>query len=330
MAATLKTISERVGISQAAVSMILNRSSKDISSQTTRDKVFAIAKELNYKQKFGHKLLRGDKTHAAVILISMKRLLMEEPIQQLVLLLSDHFEKASYTTSLMTIPDNEDGDLQITRELIQRGFDHFIVIGCPSNYMQMEKEIVESGRTVIGYNSHFKRNLSNDIQFEVQTTIKKFIASGCTNFRLISKNTLQSKAAAVADLFPELSWEEIGRRYIYDINFPYEVENIDELSRFGYESTRAILEKDPDVSALMYISDYHMLGGMRYIHEKGLRIGSDIKLCGVNNIHAVRNSLFPLWTWQLDVENIAKILFENCSGTEPFSMIIKPIFKEIN
>ena len=83
MAATLKTISERVGISQAAVSMILNRSSKDISSQATRDKVFAIAKELNYKQKFGHKLLRGDKTHAAVILISIKRLLMEEPIQQL-------------------------------------------------------------------------------------------------------------------------------------------------------------------------------------------------------------------------------------------------------
>jgi DNA-binding LacI/PurR family transcriptional regulator len=86
MAVTLKTISERVGISQAAVSMILNRRKNDLSSPETREKVFAIARELNYKQKFGHKILRGDKTHSVAIVYAMHRLLLEEQIQNLVLL----------------------------------------------------------------------------------------------------------------------------------------------------------------------------------------------------------------------------------------------------
>jgi LacI family transcriptional regulator len=331
MAPTLKIISERVGISQAAVSMILNRSSKDLSSQATREKVFAIAEELNYKQKFGHKILRGDKTRSVVIIISIRWLIMQESIQNLVLLLLDHFEKSAYTPSLVTIPGNDEGNLQMTRELIQRGTDHFVVIGCPSNFTEMEAEIKKSGRTVIGFNSLFKRNLNNDMPYEVRMTIRKFTDAGHHNFRIITKNNYSNqKINAVTEIFPELSREEVISKYIYSANFSEDVENIDQFAKYGYDATKNILENDPKVSALMYISDYHMIGGMRYLYKRGLHIGKDIILCGVGNIHSVRNSIFPLWSWQLDITQIAELLFKNCSGTEPFSQLVKPIFKEIN
>lgn len=54
---------------------------------------FSIARELGYKQKFGHKLLRGEKTKTVAIVLSMQRLILEEQNQRLVLLLLDKFER---------------------------------------------------------------------------------------------------------------------------------------------------------------------------------------------------------------------------------------------
>lgn len=58
MAGMLKIIAERAGLSQSTVSQILNRKANDFSSEETRQRVFALASELGYKQNFGHKLLR--------------------------------------------------------------------------------------------------------------------------------------------------------------------------------------------------------------------------------------------------------------------------------
>ena len=93
------------------------------------------------------------------------------------------------------------------------------------------------------------------------------------------------------------------------------MDSIDELTAMGYEKTREIMTADPSVSALMYLSDYFMLGGIRYLHRNHYVIGKDIVLCGHNHIHAVRNHVFPLSTWEIDMETISSILFRECAGS---------------
>ena len=331
MGATLKTISEEVGISQAAVSMILNRRANDFSSQATRDKVFAIAKKLNYKQKFGHKVLRGESTRSVAVMIAMRRLLMEEQIQELVLLLLNKFEKSGYTPFLFTVAGNDAENLQMTRELIQRGMDHFVSIGCPCGFDAMEREIRGSGRTIIGFDSMFQRNLRNDTAYAIGETVKKFLAGGRTNFRvMVGSMASGGRIDAVAGVFPELSREEVVRRYIVCTGFGGEVDNVDEIAAAGYRATGEILAREPKVSALMYISDYHMVGGIRCLYERGIAVGRDIQLCGFNNIHAVRNGVFPLWTWQIDTEAVSETLFRECAGTEAFGGSVLPEFKVIS
>lgn len=325
MAVTLKTISERVGISQAAVSMILNRRENDLSSPETREKVFAIARELNYKQKFGHKILRGDKTHSVAIVYAMHRLLLEEQIQNLVLLVSRKLEKHHYFSSLQPIAGSAEENEKLIEELLQRGIDHFIFIGCPCGFDRIEELITRHKRNLVGFNSLFTNNISNDTGYAITTTLRQFIAEGRTNFRLfVGKYPQKVRVQAVCNVFPDSPPEEVIRKHIYFDEFSGEVNNIDEISRIGYNATRNVLEADPDISALMYVSDYHMLGGIRYLYEKNYKIGSDIKLCGFNNIHAVRNNIFPLLTWEIDMEKISSLLVEECINNSGINQLIKP------
>lgn len=323
MAGMLKIISERAGVSQAAVSQILNRRPNDYSSEETKKRVFSIARELGYKQKFGHKLLRGEKTKTVAIVLSMQRLILEEQNQRLVLLLLDKFERAGYVTYLQTIAGDEEENLKMVRELILRGTDHFVWIGNPSGFRAIEEEIVSNGRSVIGFASGFQRNLQNDSLYSIDVTLRKFLQEGRSNFRLLLGTPNQvERVQVVCALFPGLSYEEVLRRYIVFLNFNGEVDSIDELTAMGYEKTREIMTADPSVSALMYLSDYFMLGGIRYLHRNHYAIGKDIVLCGHNNIHAVRNHIFPLSTWEIDTETISSILFRECAGSGRMQMRI--------
>ena len=185
MAGMLKIISERAGVSQAAVSQILNRRPNDYSSEETKKRVFSIARELGYKQNFGHKLLRGEKTKTVAIILSMQRLILEEQIQRLVLLLLDKFEHGGYVTYLQTVAGSEKENLKMVRELIARGTDHFVWLGNPTGVSSIEEEILSKGRSVIGFNSTFHRNLKNDSLFAIDRTVRKFLADGRMNFRLL-------------------------------------------------------------------------------------------------------------------------------------------------
>jgi DNA-binding LacI/PurR family transcriptional regulator len=323
MASMLKIISERAGVSQAAVSQILNRRLNDYSSKETKKRVFSIARELGYKQKFGHKLLRGEKTKTVAIVLSMQRLILEEQNQHLVLLLLDKFERAGYVTYLQPIAGDEEKNLKIVRELILRGTDHFVWIGNPTGVKIIEKEILSNGRSVIGFGSGFQRNVQNDNLHSIDVTLRNFLHEGRSNFRLLIGAPNQvDRVQVVCDLLPDLSYNEVICRHIVFLNFNDEVDSIDELTAMGYEKTHEIMAADPTVSALMYLSDYFMLGGIRYLHQNHYTIGRDVVLCGHNNIHAVRNHIFPLSTWEIDMEKISSILFQECAGTGKLQKLI--------
>ena len=130
MAVTLQTIADRVGISRSAVSQILNRRSNDFSSQETRDKVFSAARELGYRQKFGHKLLRGDKTGTICILLASEEQSREEHIRELTLQLLRETAKLGRSCYLESCRGNSD-NVKMVQSLIERGTDVFIAADAP-------------------------------------------------------------------------------------------------------------------------------------------------------------------------------------------------------
>ena len=314
MAAMLKIIAERAGVSQAAVSQILNRKANDFSSEETRRRVFAIASELGYKQEFGHKVLRGDKTQTAAILLSIHRAVLEEHFQSLIILLLEKLERKGYGSYFVTLSDSEKKNLQTVRDLVSRGADCFIALGEPVGQGRIEEEIVKSGRTSIGYLApSFRRNITQDITPSCCEILRFFLNEGRTNFRFFLELPPKSSSRrfqSLRQVFPDLSTQELVDRYCVDLGPLGDHDDIDLYARMGYEKTREVFEQDPDVSALFYLSDYFAVGGVRYLLEQRKLVGTDVLVAGFNNIHAIRNSFFPISSVAHAVPEIADALIE--------------------
>lgn len=326
MAPTLKMIAERTGLSMSTVSQILNRRPNDFSSEDTKQAVFAAAEELGYKQNYAHKLLRGDHTGTVAILIAMNRILLEEHIQRLVLLLMNKFDRKGWISYLKNCAASAEENQAVIRELLARGVERFIFIGTPNGYAEIEEEIQRKNRFVCGYSPYFQYGALNDQLQSIQETIRYFRQKKHSRLKILFRTNRPERRQAMLDMFPGMSPEEVEEKYTYPLNFNGEVDNIDVLTDLGYQATRSVLEEDPSTDALYYLSDYFMLGGIRYLVEKRFPIGKQILLCGSNNIHAVRNNVFPLATWEFDLERLSDCLVTDPADFIPGVEVVKSRF----
>ena len=323
MAATLKIIAERAGLSQSTVSQILNRRSNDFSSEKTRRLVFDLAHELGYKQNFGHKLLRGDKTHTAAILLGMHRITLEEHIQSLIIRLLDQLESKGYGAYLVTLADTAEKNLETVNELITRGVDSFIFIGDPAGSAVLEKTIAEQKRTLIGYGTAFSRNLKADTSGSTEEIIRFFLAEGHSNFRFFHGTPAHvDRVKGLCEVFPGQKGEERLKKHLVDLGPLTEHNDIDTFAELGYLATKRAFELDPSIDACFYLSDYFAVGGLRYLMESEKKIGSDVLVAGFNNIHAIRNFPLPVSSAEHDIQSIAEALIGEMSQTGAMERII--------
>ena len=324
MAGMLKIIAERANLSQSTVSQILNRKPNDFSSEETRSRVFALARELGYKQNFGHKLLRGDKTRTVGILLGMHRITLEEHIQSLIIGLLDKLELKGYGAYLVTLGDTPEKNLQIVRDLISRGVDCFIAIGDPAGGGRLEEEMLKNGKTAVGYQvPSFRRNIVQDISGVCEEIFRFFLREGKKNFRfLLGYPIPQDRFQALQRIFPDIAEEELLKRYYVNLGSLLEHDDIDLFARIGYQKTKETLEQDPSVDAFFYLSDYFAVGGVEYLMETGRKVGSDVLVAGFNNIHAVRTHYLPISSAEHAIDEITEGVIEEMDKTGDLNRIV--------
>ena len=312
MAGMLKIIAERANLSQSTVSQILNRKPNDFSSEETRSRVFALARELGYKQNFGHKLLRGDKTRTVGILLGMHRITLEEHIQSLIIRLLDKLELKGYGAYLVTLSDTMEKNLQLVRDLVGSGVDCFIAIGEPIGGRNVEEEMMKHGKTCIGYQvPSFRRNIEQDLSGACEEIFRFFLREGRRNFRFFLDSPVpRNRFTGLQQVFPEIAEEELLSRYYVSLGDLLEHNDIDLFARIGYEKTRKALEDDPSINACFYLSDYFAVGGVEYLMETGHNVGSDVLVAGFNNIHAVRTHYLPISSVEHAMDEITESLVE--------------------
>ncbi len=323
MAATLKIIAERAGLSQSTVSQILNRRSNDFSSEKTRRLVFDLAHELGYKQNFGHKLLRGDKTHTAAILLGMHRITLEEHIQSLIIRLLDQLESKGYGAYLVTLADTAEKNLETIRELISRGTDCFIFLGTPVGVAELEQYIQERKRTMIGYGGGFSRKIAVETGGSTAEIVRFFLESGHRNFRFFMGSPPHpERLKGLHKVFPDLTEEQLRKKYLVDLGELGEHDDIDTFAELGCRITKQAFELNPTIDACFYLSDYFAVGGLRYLIESGRKTGSEVLVAGFNNIHAVRTCPMPVSSAEHDIQAITEALISEMTQSGPLERLI--------
>lgn len=321
---TLKDIAQASKLSVSTVSEILNGKEKNFSSEETRRLVFKIASDIGYRPNFGYKIMLGKRTKTVAIVSSARQVSTDAHIKSLLLSLTEKFEAKGYASYICTLSQDAEGNIAHMQELISRGVEHFVMIGTPVGHAQMQELFKREFRTCVGYGSLFERNVSTDIAQGVERLLRFFLEDGRGNFKMIIADPSKGdngkvRLMALESVFPDLDDRALFERYVVAFEGMDGMEGDFEMQAFlmGYKMTAAVLARDPGVKALFYQNDYFAVGGAKCLVDRGVSIGRDIAVAGVNNIHAVKFHPFPISSVEHGVEGIAEALVNEAFGEEP-------------
>ena len=94
----------------------------------------------------------------------------------------------------------------------------------------------------------------------------------------------------------------------------------------GYKAASALLDRCPDMTAILAMSDVMAIGAMRAIHDRGLRVPEDISLIGFDGIEQAAYCVPRLTTIQQDAVRLARrgvdILLQQKDGGETVHEIV--------
>jgi len=327
---TLRDVAENAGLSLATVSQILNNKPCNYSSEETRQRVRHIAKELGYRTNFGYRLMQGQKTHTIAIMISQAYMKAEESLNELIIRLINKFDQLDYSVYSRAFTYSAEDNLEKVRELISRGVEHFIFLGCPVGHPEIEREVESNGRSQVCNGPNFKRYVIGDSSIGIMA-IFRFFLKEVRNFRFVCPvNQLDednTRIIALRRLFPELTFEQIVGRYVFATD-PIDFNSPDFAAGFsavGWEGASRIVKALPKVNALYFMTDYMAIGGANFLLRHGFEVGKDMLVAGFNNVPAVKLYPFPISSVEHDLDRVVSLLAEEALVDTPCQHIVEPI-----
>ena len=324
---TLRDVAKACGLSAPTVSQILNTRSVNFSSEETRRLVRETARQMGYQPNIGYKLMRGMTTKTVALILGFAIQREEEYVKELVFLLLNRLSSRGYAVYIDTMPPEWDRRGKAMEAMLQRGVEHFISIGKPCEWEELDALQQRSGCTALIFGTQGQEhvNVCVDVEQGVMQLLEHFRNSGCRRIRAISDrtptrlNALRRFFGIPPERLPEYLEEIPGQSYpVSGIQYPRIAAHL------GFEHTRRLLEREPDTDAILYLSDSFAIGGADYIRSTGRGIGTDIRLAGFNDTQAVCSYPFPISSVSHNLEQVADCIMEHFNTGTTEQYIIQP------
>jgi LacI family transcriptional regulator len=314
---TQADVAKLAGVSQAAVSQVLNRNDFAIPSET-RQRILDAIDQLGYVPNKSAQSLRTQKSYTIASVIPDITNPFYPAFQRGIQSVTNQHD---YDLIIYDTEEKEENEKRSLGSIKRAGVDGAII---SSFYLESEhlRPLVESNIPVVFWRGDSSRN--NDLLIDrifvdnvsmAKTAVKYLINKGHTCIGMIAglKGTppRQSRIQGFCEALSEyqLPLDEI---LIQDGDFT-------ELG--GYQGMKKLLRLNPRPTAVFAANDLMALGAMAVIREMKLRIPEDIALIGLDDIPAAKMVDPPLTTLSQMQENIgsraAEMIFERIGGTAP-------------
>lgn len=286
--ATSFDIAHLAGVSQSTVSRALRDS--PLVNQETRDKVKAIAKELNYKVDKNASNLRQQQSRTLALL------LFEDPTTD------DSLINPFFLSMLGSI----------TKASAQAGYDLLISFQNMSDdwHADFEDTNKADGIILLGYGdfvdyrdklSQLEEQETHFVRWGAEDKDHPGVSIGCDNYQggfdvtehLIKLGKKQFGFIGGADIHaPEFHARYVGhcdalRKANLDINTADQIEAIS-TEQSGYEAAEKLLKQNPHIDAIFCASDLIAIGAMQAYQDNGFDVPKDIAVAGYDNIPVAR------------------------------------------
>ncbi|MBE6395285.1 MAG: LacI family transcriptional regulator [Lentisphaerae bacterium] len=328
MAVTIKDIAKEAGVSFQAVSAVLNDTPGIRVSAEKREQILEIVKRLGYRRNFGYNLMHNKPTNTAAIIISTPFMAQEERNRTLSLQLMERFNDmqiATYFFDRMT--KSPEQNLKHIRELIGRGVEAFIFIGCPIGHLEIQKELKKFHRTMVSFDGiGFDRNLQHDAHSARKKIISVLREKVGEKFKVLLQEGSRSPffPNALQELYPDLDIEDIWQqKVIYMPRISWEGDLAAMQFTNAYTAVEKLLKTAPDIRGFCFSNDAQALGAAAYLTTHGFTVGKDVFVAGFNADLSVRMQTNPIITAALPYSKVVDILIRESYSRESFSDEIK-------
>ena len=284
---TIYDISRLAGVSITTVSRVLNGSAR--VNPETREKVETIIREYHYipkqaarnfvqRELFAVGLLTDDIRHAYM--------------SEMIYTVNQELEKWKLNTILCNMADVEGNFISQVDNLIEKRVNGIVLMGSvfEQSICKIAIERRYSGIPFVAVNANFALpNVREVMQNQRQGTreaVRFLYHHGKRRIGWIYSNKSPSDRRKHFGFIEGMAECRLNPEYLWET----EAKSLEE----GKAATAALLERFPDVEAIIYSSDILAVGGVHTLHEKKIAIPDQISVIGFNNSNIAKECWPPL------------------------------------
>lgn len=289
MAATIKDIARRAGVSTATVSKVLTQKDRFIGEETRR-KIWSIAEELNYTP---NAIARSLVTRSSRVIGIVVPDILNAYFTELVRACDEAARERGYATILCSSDSDPEKEASHLTFLASHGVDGIVLAASDliPNIGLLERlriPIVSMDREIPDIGCLAAR-IDTDYEKGAFLAASRLIDEGHKRIAFIS-----GSPNAVNTRSRRAGYERAHRDARLSID-PSLIECGEFNHRFGVLATRALLDRT-QFSAISCMSDMLAMGAMAALRERGLRVPGDCAVIGFDNIYIAPLLARPLST----------------------------------
>ena len=283
---SLKDIANKVGVSTALVSYVLNNQKEGRISKIVAQKIRDAAKELNYFTNQIAKSLKTNKTFTIGLIVSD----IANPFSSsLARIIEDEAEKSNYTVIFGSSDETADRSQKLINVLLNRQVDGFIIASAENTGSQV-MYLKELEIPFVLIDRYFPEiNVSHvaiDNHKAAYTAVKHLIDNGNKKIGMVTYNS------------PLFNLQERKRGYIAALNdhgLEVREEWIKEVNMVNDESTmektfEELMSSPEKVDAILFASNILSTYGLKYINRHQIKVPDDLAIVSFDQSDA--SSLF--------------------------------------
>ncbi|MGN1089244.1 MAG: LacI family DNA-binding transcriptional regulator [Huintestinicola sp.] len=276
MSVTIKDVAKAAGVSVATVSRVLNNSSA--VSEDTAENVNEVIKKLGYSPNFlGRNLRKCETNNILVIIPSTEQTVYSEIIKGM-----QDAANPDYDILLCTSYSTIKAEMRLLEMLFNRTVDAAVLMGTKLDAETLnnlgEKYNIALCLERVENANVFTVTIDNEAA--AYEAVTAFLKKGNTKIGLVttdgdpvalsSGNREEGYTRALADY--GIAKDE---KYIYRGTYDY---------TDGFNALDYFMSLDEPPQAIFCISDLLAIGVIKRAYQKGINVGSDIEVCGFDNI----------------------------------------------
>lgn len=312
---TLKQVAQKAGVHPSTVSRALHPSTRSVVADDVVARILQVAKELGYRPNLMAAGLRTGRSHLIGALVPDTA----NTIFSVILSgATERLAEDGYSLVIADVGNRPERQLELTQQFIARGIDGLILATVRRDDPLVDFCVDQNLPTVLVNRAEEKRRISAVVSDDIlgmQLAFDHLVQLGHNNIAHVA-----GPEATSTGHLRRLGFLQASRSHQQEGGAPPVVEAAAYSREAGALATAELLQKEPEVTAIVAANDLLALGAYDCLKALGIRCPEDISIVGHNDMPLVDMVSPPLTTIRISHQEIgrqaADLLLSRMHGTE--------------